>query len=109
MHAIELPISISAYFEAKNRHDVDGMVRVFADDASVRDEGHEYRGRAAIRAWLEDVTSRYAVSAEPQTATADGAVIVVSTQIAGNFPGSPVVLDFRFTPAGAQIARLEID
>ena len=46
----QLPQALAQYFAAKNSYDIDGMVAQFDDDASVRDEGQEYRGRAAIRA-----------------------------------------------------------
>jgi hypothetical protein len=94
--------------DAKNRRDVEAMVASFADDASVRDEGHEYRGRAEIRDWLADVTSRYAVTVAPLSITQADEATVMSAQIAGNFPGSPVALSYRFTLASDRIVRLEI-
>ena len=109
MHAIEISGPIAAYLDAKNRRDVDGMVGTFAADATVRDEGHEYIGRGAIRDWLTDVTGRFAVTVAPlDVAQADG-VTVVRAQIAGSFPGSPVVLSYRLTLAQDRIARLEVE
>ena len=40
-------------FTAKNNHDVHGMLACFAEGAVVVDEGHERRGRSAIREWIE--------------------------------------------------------
>jgi hypothetical protein len=37
-----------------------------------------------------------------------GGKTVVSTKLTGNFPGSPVTLDFVFTLEGGKIAALEI-
>ncbi len=108
MHAIDIPAPIADYLDAKNRRDVDAMVGTFADDASVRDEGHEYAGHGAIHDWLQDVTNRFAVTVDPVSVRhADGAT-VVRAQIAGSFPGSPVFLDYWFTLAHDRIVRLEV-
>ena len=36
--SIDLPGPISAYFKAKNEHDIDAMLAPFDEDASVKDE-----------------------------------------------------------------------
>ena len=105
---LALPVPISAYFAAKNARDVDGMVAPFADDAGVRDEAHEYHGRAAIHAWMRETTGKYAVTAEPLAVAAAGNKAIVSARVSGTFPGSPVMLDYAFTLADERIARLEI-
>jgi SnoaL-like domain len=105
---INLPGPISAYFDGSNRHDIDAMLAPFDADASVKDEGQEHHGLAAIRSWMEDVTRKYRVTIEVKDVTdADGRT-VVSGLVAGNFPGSPVLLDHTFTLAGPKITRLEI-
>jgi hypothetical protein len=58
-----LPPPLAAYYEAKNRHDTDAMLAPFAEDAVVRDEGQEHRGRAAIRTWMEHTIRKYRVTA----------------------------------------------
>jgi hypothetical protein len=105
---ISLPGPISAYLKAKNEHDVDAMLVPFNEDATVKDEGREHHGRPAIRSWLEDVTRKYRVTLEVRDVTAADGTTVVSGLVAGNFPGSPVLLDYAFTLSGPTIARLEI-
>ena len=105
---LALPAPISAYLAAKNARDVDAMVAPFADDAGVRDEEHEYRGRGEIHGWLRDVTGKYAVTVEPAAVASAGSKTIVSARISGTFPGSPVMLDYVFTLANERIARLEI-
>jgi len=51
---------------------------------------------------------KYQHTLEPVAASARGGKIVVSTKLTGNFPGSPVTLDFVFTLEGGKIAALEI-
>jgi ketosteroid isomerase-like protein len=106
--SIDLPGPISAYFEASNKHDIDGMLAPFDEDASVKDEGQEHHGRPTIRSWLEDVTRKYRVTIDVKDVTDANGKTVVSGLVSGNFPGSPVLLDHAFTLSGPKITRLEI-
>ena len=106
--ALALPAPLPDYFTAKNAHDIDAMLAAFAADARVHDEGRDHRGRDAIRAWIADTTAKYSVTATPEDMAQDGAETVVRALVAGNFPGSPAHLTYRFTLAGARIAALSI-
>jgi len=106
--SISLPDPISTYLKAKNAHDIDAMLAPFDEDATVKDEGREHHGRPAIRSWLEDVTRKYGVTLDVKEVTDANGTTVVSGLVSGNFPGSPVVLDYTFTLSGPTIARLEI-
>ena len=103
-----LPEPLSAYFGAKNRHDIDAMLAPFAEEVVVKDEGQERRGPAAICEWMEETTSKYHDTVEvTDVAEADGKTVVTGL-VSGTFPGSPVRLRFHFTIEGDKIARLEI-
>ena len=106
----ELPPVIVAYFAGTNAHDVEACAVCFSEKASVRDEGREYDGLAAIRAWKADVIKKYAMSVEIVDAKAGGAPdgYVVTGRVTGTFPGSPIDLDHIFTLRGDRIASLEI-
>ncbi len=106
--SLDLPAPVSAYYAAKNAHDIDAMLAPFAEDAQVRDEGEDHRGGPAIRAWMEHTTRKYKVTSTPEEATQDGDGLVVRALVAGNFPGSPAHLTYRFVIVGDRIARLEI-
>lgn len=105
---IDLPRPLGDYFAAKNRHDIDAMLAPFAADATVRDEGHTYSGHAAVRGWMEETTRKYRVTVEPTGASSDGQNWRVSGLVAGDFPGNPAVLRYRFSLADERIAGLEI-
>ncbi|MDF2696995.1 MAG: hypothetical protein K0S65_5378 [Labilithrix sp.] len=102
-----LPAPIASYFESETT-DAEALARCFTEDATVLDEGHEHRGRAAIAAWNAGVNAKYALTTELLETEGDGEHTTVRAKVTGNFPGSPVELRFRFTLAGAHIARLEI-
>jgi hypothetical protein len=58
---------------------------------------------------MEETTRKYKVTATPEDVSKeDGDRIVVRALVAGNFPGSPAHLTYRFALAGDRIARLEI-
>jgi hypothetical protein len=103
-----LPSPLQQYFMARNRHDIDAMLALFAETATVRDEGRVHAGRAAIRAWMEDTTGKYRPTAEVTGLTADGTTVRVAALVSGTFPGSPAALHFVFTVDGDRIERLEI-
>jgi hypothetical protein len=82
------------YFDLAAQPDSDAYFALFAEDATVEDEGAEYHGLAAIRHWRASVPLvDYTVTNIEQT----GDALVVTATIAGDFPGSPVPdLKFRF-------------
>ena len=104
----ETPEVISRYVAATNARDVEAMTACFAPDATVRDEGRSYAGRAEIRAWETEVTEKYGVTSELLDAERDGEALRASMQVSGNFPGSPAVLRYHFRIKDGLIAQLEI-
>lgn len=99
---------VDAYYAAKNRKDIDAMLACFVEDAIVRDEGRNHRGRAAIRAWMEETTRKYGVSVEVSGMEAENDRVKVAALVSGNFPGSPATLRYAFQLGGDRISRLEI-
>jgi len=100
--------TLDAYFEAKNRKDIEAALIPFADDAVVQDESHTYRGRAAIRAWMEETRAKYDDTAEPTGVEVEDGRLKVAATVSGNFPGSPATLHFVFRLDGDCISHLEI-
>ena len=66
------------------------------------------KGLKAIQAWRLETAKKYQHTLEPVAVSARGDKTVVRTRLTGNFPGSPVTLDFVFTLEGGKIAALEI-
>ena len=99
---------MSTYFEARNAHDGPGTAALFTEDGRVHDERNDHRGRDAIRAWAEATSRQYQMTQTPRAAREEDGATVVTAEIAGTFPGSPIELDFRFVVEGEQIAELKI-
>jgi hypothetical protein len=105
---LDLPPQLRTYFEASNAHDADLMLSAFSPGASVRDEGEEMIGLAAIRAWAEATFRKYDTTITPQSVDREDHSIVVTAAVSGAFPGSPIQLGFAFRTADGKIAALKI-
>jgi ketosteroid isomerase-like protein len=106
----ELPATITNYLTAHRERDVATAVAAFTDDAVVTDEGHTYRGRDQISAWLTSAGTGYTYTTEFVGATTlDAAHVDVVQHLEGDFPGGTADLHFRFIMDGALIRRLVIE
>lgn len=103
-----LPTPIVTYIAAENRGDAAALGRCFAEDAIVRDEGRTIEGLAAIKQWKAETGKKYQHTIEPLASTQKDGKTIVTNRLTGNFPGSPIELEFVFTLDGDKIASLEI-
>ncbi len=101
-----LPESIEHYFTGKNARDFALAVSGFASHAVVKDEHKDHVGVEEIAAWVKASTAAYDDQVTVQHDETDGAEVVVTGEVAGSFPGSPIVLRFRFGLEDGLIARL---
>jgi ketosteroid isomerase-like protein len=104
----KLPQPIADYFQAANAHNSDAVVAAFAEDALVTDENREHRG-AAIREWSDKVNEKYKPHAEVTDVAEANDKTVITADVSGSFPGSPVQLRYNFTLKGDKIAALLIE
>ena len=104
---LDLPAPVAAYFVADTTG-AEAVAQCFTDDAVVIDERHEYRGRTAIARWKAEASAKFRYTVEPLGADVSGDQTTVTGRVTGDFPGSPVDLQYRFTLEGDKIARLEI-
>ena len=103
-----LPRPIDLYVKAENSGDVEALSECFAPDATVRDEGRTYKGLAAIKEWKAETKKKYNHTVSPLQVAERDAKTVLKARLAGNFPGSPVTLEFSFVLQGGKIASLQI-
>ena len=108
-----LPPVISDYLAASDRGDAEAIVRCFAEDGVVVDEGQEWRGTVAIRRWRATVATAFEYTVQVTGATALGEVDGagrhdVYIRLEGNFPGGQVDLTDRFALRDGWIVSLEI-
>jgi hypothetical protein len=104
---LELPKPVATYFAADEINS-DAVSQCFTENAVVKDEGHTYQGRGAIKQWKTEASTKYQYTCEPLTFERKDGKIVVTCRLTGNSPGSPVDLRFFFELDGDSIASLQI-
>ena len=105
--SLSLRKPIADYFNADSR-DGEAVSQCFTENAIVKDEGHTHKGRAAIKEWKADVSTKYKYTCEPLACEEKDGKTVVTCHLVGNFPGSPVDLRFFFKLEGDKIESLEV-
>jgi ketosteroid isomerase-like protein len=105
---VNLPRIIQEYLDASNAHDVKSILSCFSDDALVHDEGKDFRGKNMIEGWIVKTIEKYKFHFKQLSVKSDDATVVVSVEVSGTFPGSPVSPDYRFTIESDKIRSLAI-
>jgi len=103
-----MPKLISAYVKASNDRDVETFGTLFTEDAIVHDEGIEHRGVATIQRWLASTAKKYAFTLKPINVSQEANETILTVQMTGTFPGSPLSARFCFVIHEGQIVRLDI-
>jgi len=75
----------------------------------VRDQNTTHRGRTEIERWLRTTIEKYKFQFRPLRAEARSKETIVTVEISGTFPGSPISLDYRFGLTNDKIESLIID
>ena len=104
-----LPSIIQKYIDASNAHDVQSILACFAADAIVRDENEARRGKREIERWLTTTIEKYNFQFTPLSSQERDNETLVSVEVSGTFPGSPISLDYHFAIVSGKIASLTID
>jgi len=105
---VDLPTPIALYIAAENNGDTEALARCFSENAVVRDEDQTIEGLAAIKEWKAETRNKYQHTVEPLLCVQKDGKTIVTNRLTGNFPGSPIEIDFVFTLAGDKIVSLEI-
>lgn len=104
-----LPSAVTQYFAAANRFDAARAAECFAADAAVHDENHDYVGHDAIRGWVAETSRKYQPMFTLMRTSVQDNQISLSVAVAGQFPGSPVTLDYELRLRGGKISILTIE
>jgi len=107
--ATTLPAAVTHFVEAANRFDATAAAACFTTDASVHDENQDYEGRDAIRAWVTEAGRKYRPAFTVMRASVRGDGVSLSVAVSGQFPGSPVTLDYLLRLRDGKISALTIE
>lgn len=105
---MDMPDAVKAYFDADRANDPRALTEAFSADAVVEDEGARHVGISAIRIWWAIAKEKFHHLAEPIETTTNGDNVSVRATVSGQFPNSPVTLEFSFTIKHGKIVALRI-
>jgi hypothetical protein len=103
-----LPRPIADFIEANAQLDVNGMLRPFAADTIVHDNGVRHEGHVELRCLFEEAVIPVKAIFTPDTVRDEGDHVVVEGPAHGDFPRSPIRFTYRFTLENNLIKDLEI-
>jgi hypothetical protein len=92
-----LPKPIADYVGANAQLDVDGMLKPFAADAVLSDNGRRHEGHAELRTLFEDEVIAVKAIFTPDAVRHEDGQVVVEGPAHGDFKGSPIRFIYRFT------------
>src|SRR5207253_7328771 len=99
---------IALYIAAENSGDIEALAECFTQNAMVRHENQTIEGLDAIKKWKAETKKKYQHTIEPLACTQEDDKTIVTNRLTGNFPGSPIELEFVFTLDRDKIVLLEI-
>lgn len=105
---MELPKLVARFVEAQNNQDSKAYVECFTESAIVHDEGKTHNGKEEIRQWIEDANEKYQSFMEPVKYEESGSNGMLTAEVSGTFPGSPIVLQFHLRLKGDLIDSLKV-
>ena len=105
---MKLPAIIRDLVNAQNSSDFKAYAACFTTDATVFDEGHDHQGKEEIKAWIESATLKYQTVIEPKEYLEVDDQAVLTTNVSGTFPGSPIVLKYTMEFAEGLVRTLKI-
>ncbi len=106
----ELPLPVKTYLEAINNRNVGALDACMMPDVRVNDLDDEQAavGLEEVKQWFQDNCLHYNLQIEVTASRFAGDTFVVTNKTAGDFPGSPLLFDYRFSLVGDKIQNLDI-
>ena len=105
--SLQLPQAIDLYVKVENSGDTEALSTCFAADATVRDEDHTYVGLDAIKKWKSHTKKDTNHTIHPLAISHSIGKTILTARLTGNFPGSPVTLQFSFVIEAGKIVALQ--
>jgi len=106
--SVNLPKLIDTYIKAENAYDTDTALACFSENATVFDEGETFKGKKAIREWMEKTKKKYSPKFRPLGIKQTKEETIMTTEVSGTFDGSPVTLDYHFKIKNNLVEELNV-
>ncbi|EFK35782.1 Uncharacterised protein [Chryseobacterium gleum] len=103
---MNLPNVIAKLIKAQNNFDSAAYAQYFTETAIVFDEGKTHKGKIEIEKWIDKSNKEYKATMEPLDYNERENIL--SAEISGSFPGSPIILKFHFDITDGKIQQLKV-
>lgn len=103
---MNLPNVIAKLIKAQNNFDSAAYAQCFTETAIVFDEGKTHKGKTEIEKWIDKSNKEYKATMEPLDYNERENIL--SAEISGSFPGSPIILKFHFDITDGKIQQLKV-
>lgn len=103
-----LPNVIAELVKAQNNSDSVAYANCFAETAIVFDEGKTHKGKTEIRHWIAEANEKYKTAMKPIGFEENGKTGILTAEISGKFPGSPLQLKYHLEIMDGFIQSLKI-
>lgn len=103
---MNLPNIISELVKAQNEFNSAAYANCFAENAEVFDEGKIHNGKAEIESWIDKANKEY--KASMKSLDYNESESILSAEVSGTFPGSPIILKYHFQLSDGLIQSLKI-
>lgn len=100
------PKVITDLANAQNDFDSLAYTNCFSENAIVFDEGKTHHGKTEIQQWIEKANTEYKATMKPLEYSEANEVL--KAEVSGNFPGSPIHLNYHFKLKDGLIDYLKI-
>ncbi|RYF20995.1 MAG: nuclear transport factor 2 family protein [Flavobacteriales bacterium] len=103
---MNLPKVITDLVKAQDNFDSIAYADCFTENAIVFDEGKTHKGKKEIKDWIEKANNEYQATMKPLEYSETEQTL--KAEVSGTFPGSPLVLTYRYEFKDEFIQTLEI-
>lgn len=104
---MNLPKVITDLVNAQNSFDSIAYANCFSENAVVFDEGKTHNSRKEIEDWIADSNERYQAKIKPVGYQENETESIFKAETSGNFPGSPIVLNYHLVIGDGLIQSLK--
>ncbi|HKO81526.1 MAG TPA: nuclear transport factor 2 family protein [Chitinophagaceae bacterium] len=105
---MNLPKVVTELIKTQNNFDSVAYANCFTETAIVFDEGKTHKGRKEIEHWIKEANEKYRSVMKPLEYIENGTSSILSAEVSGTFPGSPLVLKFHFDIIDGKIQNLKV-
>ena len=103
-----LPVIVEQLLSAQSAQNSAAYADCFSDSGIVTDEGKTHKGRKEIQEWNANTNGLYQFTIEPVDFTQEENAGLLKAKTSGNFPGSPIILNYNFRFSNGLIEELNI-